>query len=152
MNQINVGDMAPDFSLKDQNGVEIKLSDLLGKRVLLSWHPLAWTGICKVQMLTLEVKKGQFDKLNTVALGLSIDHQFTKQAWADAIGIKETSLLCDFWPTGEVAKKYGQFIIKLGFSGRANIIVDEKGKVAWIKVYELSSVPDIEEVMAKLKA
>jgi peroxiredoxin len=67
LSQINVGDMAPEFNLKDQNGVEIKLSDIPGKRVLLSWHPLAWTGICKVQMLTLEIKKGKLDKLNTVA-------------------------------------------------------------------------------------
>jgi peroxiredoxin len=150
LNQINIGDMAPDFTLKDQNGEEVKLSDFGGKRLLLSWHPLAWTGVCKVQMETLELKKAQFDKLNAVALGLSVDHQHSKKAWAEAIGIKETRLLCDFWPTGEVAKKYGQFIDKLGFSGRSNIIVDENGKIAWIKVYEILNVPDIEEVMAKL--
>jgi len=151
MNQIKVGDMAPDFALKDQNGAEVKLSDFRGKRVLLSWHPLAWTGVCKVQMETLELKKALFDTMNAIAFGLSIDHQYTKKAWADAIGIKETRLLCDFWPTGEVTRKYGQFIDKLGFSGQANVIVDEKGKIAWIKVYEILHVPDIEEVMTALK-
>jgi peroxiredoxin len=151
MNQIKVGDMAPDFALKDQNGTEVKLSDCHGKRVLLSWHPLAWTGVCKVQMETLELKKPEFDKMNVIAFGLSIDHQYTKKAWAEAIGIKDTRLLSDFWPIGEVAKKYGQFIDKLGFSGRANFIVDEKGKITWIKVYEIVHVPDIEEVMTVLK-
>lgn len=151
MSKINIGDAAPDFTLKDQNGEEVSLSDFKGKRVLLSWHPLAWTGICKVQMETLELKKDALEKMNAVALGLSIDHQFTKKAWAKAIDIEGTKLLCDFHPTGEVSQKYGQFIEKLGFSGRANVIVDEQGKIAWMKVYELSSVPDIEEVMAVLK-
>jgi len=56
-------------------------------------------------METLELKKALFDTMNAVAFGLSIDHQYTKKAWADAIGIKETRLLCDFWPTGEISRK-----------------------------------------------
>ena len=43
---INVGEPVPDFTLKDQNEKEITLSDLKGKKVLLSFHPLAWTGVC----------------------------------------------------------------------------------------------------------
>lgn len=151
MDKLKIGDVAPDFSLKDQDGIEVKLSAFRGKRVLLSWHPLAWTGVCKIQMEMLELKKAALDTVNALAFGVSIDHQYTKKAWADAIGVKETRLLADFWPTGEVARKYGLFIDKLGFSGRANIIVDENGKIAWMKVYELAQVPDIEDVMAAFK-
>ncbi|NLC39292.1 MAG: redoxin domain-containing protein, partial [Clostridiaceae bacterium] len=40
------GDKAPDFRLKDQYGEEIVLSELKGKKVLISWHPLAFTSVC----------------------------------------------------------------------------------------------------------
>jgi peroxiredoxin len=45
MKLISVGDTAPDFSLKDNNNRTVKLSDYRGKKVLLSWHPLAWTPV-----------------------------------------------------------------------------------------------------------
>ena len=67
-----VGKKAKDFILRDQNGQECRLSSFLGRRVLLSFHPLAWTPICAQQMKDLEKNKKAFDKLNTVALGLSV--------------------------------------------------------------------------------
>ena len=54
MNRIAVGDIAPDFVLKDNRVQEVRLSDYRGKKVLLSWHPLAWTGVCANQMKALE--------------------------------------------------------------------------------------------------
>ena len=54
MKRIAVGDMAPDFVLLDNRKQEVRLSDLRGKKVLLSWHPLAWTGVCANQMKALE--------------------------------------------------------------------------------------------------
>ena len=50
MKLIAVGDSAPDFILKDNHDKEIRLSDYRGKKVLLSWHPLAWTSVCTDQM------------------------------------------------------------------------------------------------------
>ncbi len=115
--------------------------------MLLSFHPLAWTPVCEIQMKTLELKKGVFEKLNTIALGLSVDSMYSKREWATYLEIENTHLLADFWPHGDVAKKYGQFIEKAGVSGRANILIDEKGKVMWMRVYEIPQVPDIEEVI-----
>lgn len=149
MKEINLktGDLAPDFCLVDQFGGNVKLSEFKGKNVLLSFHPLAFTGVCKIQMESLELKKKVFDELNTVALGLSVDSQYAKKAWAESIGIKETKLLADFWPHGEVAKMYEQFIEKAGVSGRANILIDECRKIKWIRRYEIPEIPDIEEVI-----
>ena len=148
---IRVGDMAPDFTLKDQFGNDVKLSALKGKKVLLSFHPLAWTPICELQMRALELKKSEFDKLNTVPLGLSIDSMYSKREWATFMELDQVQILADFWPHGEVAKKYGQFIDKGGVSGRVNILVDENGKVAWVKIYDIKQLPDIEEVMAAIR-
>ena len=145
------GEMAPDFTLKDQNGKDFKLADLRGKRVLLSFHPLAWTGICAKQMQSLEANKETFQSLNTVPVGISVDSVPTKKAWAEDLKIKDVRLLSDFWPHGQVAKLYGIFQEDKGFAGRANIIVDEKGKVVFSKVYEISELPDINEIIEVLK-
>ncbi len=149
--RLEKGQIAPDFSLKDQNGTEFKLSNYKGKRVLLSFHPLAWTSICAKQMQSLEANKDKFESLNTVPVGLSVDSVPTKKAWADNIGIKSIKLLADFWPHGNVAILYGIFREKDGFSERANIIVDESGKIAFSKIYELSQLPDTEEIINVIK-
>ena len=145
------GVQAPDFTLKDQNGKEFKLSDQRGKKVLLSFHPLAWTGVCARQMQALEERKGEFDALNTVAVGISVDSTPTKEAWAKDLGITATPMLADFWPHGEVARSYGVFRRQDGLAHRSNIIVDENGKIAFSKVYEMSQLPDFDEIIAEIK-
>jgi peroxiredoxin len=148
---IKGGDKAPDFSLKDQHSKEFRLSEFKGKKVLLSFHPLAWTKVCARQMQSLEKNREVFDKLNTVALGLSVDTVPSKHAWAKELGIKETRLLSDFWPHGEIAKLYGIFRAENGISERANIIVDEEQKVIFVKVYDIPQLPDIDEIINFLK-
>jgi peroxiredoxin len=145
------GDNAPDFILKDQDGKDIALSSMRGKKVLLSFHPLAFTGVCEIQMRTLELKFAALAEANTVAFGMSVDSVPCKKAWADAMGMTHTRLLADFWPHGDVAKKYGVFVESAGFSGRANIVIDENGKIAMVKVYDKPEIPDIEAVLKFLK-
>jgi len=146
-----VGENAPEFVLKDQDGKDIRLSESKSKLVLLSFHPLAWTEVCAKQMQALEKNRGTFESLGTVPLGLSIDTVPSKKAWADHLGIKAVRLLADFWPHGEVAKAYGIFRERNGFSERANIIVDRNSKIAFVKVYEISQLPDIGEIIGVLK-
>ncbi len=148
---IKAGDKAPDFSLKDQHNKELRLSEFKGKKVLLSFHPLAWTKVCARQMQSLEKNREVFDKLNTVALGLSVDTVPSKHAWAKELDIKEIRLLSDFWPHGEIAKLYGIFRAENGISERANIIVDEEQKVIFVKVYDIPQLPDIDEIINLLK-
>jgi peroxiredoxin len=147
---IKIGTVAPDFTLKDQHNQEFKLSDFRGKKVLLSWHPLAFTKICTRQMQSLEKNYKEFAKLNTVPVGMSVDTVPSKHAWAKAIRVKSLQMLSDFWPHGVVAKKFG-IMRKEGFSERANIIIDERGRVAWAKVYPIKELPDIDEVLAVLE-
>jgi peroxiredoxin len=151
MKKVKVGDNSTDFSLNDQNEEEFTLSAFKGKKVLLSFHPLAWTPVCSEQMKSLEKNKDVFDSLNTVAVGVSINTVPSKKAWARSLGIKNTRLLSDFWPHGKVAETYGIFRIKDGFSERANVIVDEKQKVVFFKIYKLGQLPDIQEVIDALK-
>lgn len=151
MKKIAVGDIAPDFVLKDNRVQDVKLSDYRGKKVLLAWHPLAWTGVCANQMKALEDNLPEFEKNNTVPLGMSIDSYPSKNAWAKELGIANVKLLADFWPHGKVAQDYGLFLEDKGFSERANVLIDEAGKVIWVKTYDIPELPDIEEILSKVR-
>jgi peroxiredoxin len=147
---IAVGDTAPDFTLKDQDGNEITLSSLRSKKVVLSWHPLAWTSVCRTQMEQLEAHRADFEAGNGVALGLSVDTVPSKKAWAEDMGIEHTRLLSDFWPHGGVARTYHIFREQNGFSERAVFIVDEAGVVRFKKIYPIKELPDIGEIITAL--
>jgi peroxiredoxin len=148
---IQSGDIAPNFSLKDQNDRTFDLLEQSGRRVLLSFHPLAWTEFCAAQMKSLEENRKALETLHTVAVGVSVDSVPCKRAWAESLEITYTRLLCDFWPHGKVAQLYGLFRDANGFAERANVIVDEKQKALFVKVYPIHSVPDIGEVIGFLK-
>jgi peroxiredoxin len=144
---IKVGEIAPDFNLKDQNGKTVKLSSFKGKKVLLSFRPLAWTPVCHDQMRALDEAYKKFEKQNAVAFGIGVDSQFSNKAWADSMSLKNTRLLADFWPHGEVSRAYGLFREQDGFSERANVVLDENQKVVFVKVYPLAELPDVDEVI-----
>jgi peroxiredoxin len=143
---IAVGVKAPEFALKDQNGKTVKLSAFKGKKVLLSFKPLAWTSVCHDQIRLLEENHFLFDEWNTVALGLGVDSVPSNKAWAKSMNVENTRLLSDFWPHGEIAQKYGVFRENDGFSERANIIIDEGQMVVFAKIYPTSQLPDFEEI------
>lgn len=145
--KLKVGDKAEGFDLRDQNGEEFSLSHFKGKRVVLSFHPLAWTSVCAEQMKSLERNRKAFESLDITAVGISVDSVPSKKAWADYLGLKTTRLLSDFWPHGKVAQVYGIFRSMDGFSERANIIVDESQNIIFLKVYPIADLPDISEIL-----
>lgn len=151
MPRIKLGEKFQDFTLKNQDGKEINTQGLEDKKLLLSFHPLAWTGICTKQMKALDENYDAFEKLNTIPLGLSVDTSASKKAWAESMKIKELDLLADFWPHGEIADKLGIFIDKFGFSERANIILDEDRKAVFVKVYPIKELPDVKELLKFLE-
>jgi len=144
---LSVGDPAPGFTLLNQFEKKVTPMTLEGTKTLLSFHPLAWTSVCEIQMRTLELKHSVFEELGVLAYGISVDSVPAKKAWAEAIGISETNLLADFWPHGEIAEKYGLFIKEKGISGRANVLIGTDHTIEWVREYEILQVPDIEEVI-----
>jgi peroxiredoxin len=148
---LHIGDQAPEFELRSHRGGTVRLSDFRGKKnVVIAFHPLAFTPVCEAQMCGYESNLPRFEAEGATVLGISIDAQPAKQAWAKAIGPISYDLLSDFHPHGEVAQKYGVFRPKEGFSERAIFVVDKDGKIAWSKVYQIPEQPKNDEVFEAL--
>ena len=148
---LTAGQEAPDFALRSHKGGTVKLSDFRGKKnVVLAFHPLAFTPVCANQMRGYESDLAEFEKAGAAVLGISIDAQPAKAAWAQTLDTISYDLLSDFHPHGEVAKKYGVFREKEGFSERAVFIVDKAGKVAWARKYEIPEHPDNNDLLEAL--
>lgn len=139
-----------DFTLKDQHDKDINLADFKGKKMLLSFHPLAWTSVCNAQMQDLEARYDQFMAKGITPFGLSIDHQFCKKAWADFLGVKKLQLLADFWPHGALAESLGCFIQKAGMSGRQNYLIGPDGEVLWTVRHEIKERPDFDRILKEI--
>ena len=148
---IAVGQTAPDFTQKNQYDKEVKLSDFKGKKnVVLMFYPLDWSPTCTQEHVCFVNDMKKFDTLDAEVLGLSVDSAWSHKAYAEKMGIKY-SLLADFQPRGAVAEKYGVFLPDKGITGRAIVIVNKDGKVAWVKNYDIPVVPDVTEVASALQ-
>ena len=146
-----VGETAPDFVMKDQDGKEVKLSDYRGsKNVLLAFFPLAFTPVCSCQIPQYKEDIQKFSDLNTQVLAVSVDSVPAHKAWTDQMGGINYPVLSDFYPHGEVAKKYG-VLREQGFSERALFVIDKKGVVRFSQVHELKLQPDNNIILNEIK-
>ena len=147
---IAVGQKAPDFMLPNQDKKEVKLSDFAGnKNVVLMFYPLDWSPVCTNEHACVVNDMKAFETLDAEVLGVSVDSVWSHKAFADKMGIKY-SLLADFHPKGAMSEKYGVYLADKGITGRAIVIVNKAGNVAWSKNYDIPVVPDIKEVAAAL--
>src|SRR5215831_10478505 len=148
---IRIGQTAPDFTLQNQNKEEVKLSSFLGKKnVVIVFYPLDWSPVCTNEHACFVNDMKSFETLDAEVLGVSVDSVWSHKAYAEKMGIRY-SLLADFQPRGAMAEKYGVFLADKGITGRAIVIVNKDGKVAWIKNYDIPVVPDLNEVAAALQ-
>lgn len=81
--------------------------------------------------------------MNTQVLGISVDSEPCLNAWAESLGGITFPLLSDFWPHGEVAKRYG-VLREEGHSERAIFILDKKGVIRYIDIHDIDKQPENE--------
>ena len=126
---VKVGDEAPDFTLKDQNGNDVTLSSFRGdKNVVLVFYPFTFTGVCEGELCSLRDDIGAFETNAAQVIALSCDTRHAQAQWAAREGFT-FPVLSDFWPHGAVAQAYGVFNEALGCANRATFVIDKAGKV-----------------------
>ena len=123
-----VGQDAPDFTLRDQDGKKVTLSELRGQTVVLVFYPLDWSPVCTDQLNLYQDAMGDFKKQGASLYGVSVDSAFSHKAFQDHLGI-QFPLLADFEPKGEVARKYDMYYEDHGTNKRGFVVVDADGKV-----------------------
>ena len=155
---INVGDQAPDFTLKSKSGDDmndISLSDYRdNKNVVILFFPLAYTGVCTEEMCSVSAGLADYDALDAQVWGISVDSPFAQEAWANENDIT-IPLLSDF--NKEVSAAYGsQFEDLIGFKGvakRSAFVVDKSGVVRFASVSDdPTELPDFDAIKACLQA
>jgi peroxiredoxin len=147
---IAVGQKAPDFTLKDQNQKDIKLSDFQGKNVVLAFYPLDWSPVCSNEHACFTNDLKDFENLNAQVLGISVDSVWSHKAFAEKLGIRYP-LLADFHPRGAVASQFGLYLADKGITNRATVIVDKHGVVRYVQVYDIPTQRSNADLVAELK-
>ncbi|QEN13742.1 peroxiredoxin [Mycolicibacterium sp. ELW1] len=139
---VGVGSDAPDFTLKDQNGQPVTLSDFRGaKNVLLVFFPLAFTGICQGELDYVRDHLNEFDNDDTATLTISVGPPPTHKVWATQSNFS-FPVLSDFWPHGAVAQAYGVFNAAAGFANRGTFAIDRGGVIRFAECKEPGEARD----------
>jgi mycoredoxin-dependent peroxiredoxin len=145
-----VGELAPDFELRDQHGTPVRLSDLRGARnVVLVFYPFAFSGVCSGEMRALRDSFPEVARPDVELLAVSADTVFALRTWADDQGFS-FALLSDFWPHGAVARSYGVFDENMGAATRGTFILDKAGVVRWKVVNPIPQARDVADYQQAL--
>ena len=106
-------------------------------------------------MPAFQADLGRFAALNAQVVGISTDSVPCHVAYQESLGGLTYPLASDNWPYAQTGKAYGVFpaaeVPHLGINERAVFVVDEGGKIAWVKVYALDEQPDNAEILEALR-
>ena len=145
-----IGSTAPDFKTKNQHGEEVSLSSFKGKKnVVLLFYPFAFSGVCTGELCGLRDDLGAFENEKVQLLAVSTDPMWSLRAFSEKEGYK-FPLLSDFYPHGEIAKKYGVFEETRGCAVRGTFIIDKEGVIRWSIVNGLPDARNLAEYKSAL--
>jgi peroxiredoxin len=152
---LQVGDKAPDFKLFSSELKEVSLGDFKGKKVVLQFFPMAFTGTCTEQLCTMRDSFGFYEGMNADVLGISVDSPFTLAKFKEE-QFYQFPLLSDF--NKEASQSYGafydEFVFNLkGVSKRAAFVIDEEGIITYVQVLEnAGDLPDFDAIKQVVQA
>ena len=126
---IEVGTKAPDFSLPDQEGNQVSLSDFAGSKLLLVFYPLDFSPVCTDQLGLYQEVLGEIEAKGATLVGISVDSSYCHRAFREQVNLT-MPLLADFNPKGEVSRAYDAWIDGAGVSNRALVLIED-GTVKW---------------------
>lgn len=127
--QIQVGQPAPDFTLRDEQNQEVKLSDLRGQKVVLMFYPLDFSPICEGEFCEVRDRWSDWEGTGATVFGISRDSVWAHKAWKEQQGFKHR-LLADM--NGAVARLFGAWNEERGIANRRTIVIDKNGVIVAI--------------------
>ena len=131
---VEVGSVAPDFTLPDSDRAPFTLSEFRGRKaVLVVFYPFAFSGTCTTELCALRDDLASFQNEQVQVVAVSTDPAPTLKAWASAQGY-DFPLLSDFWPHGELAKTYGVFHEQGGMAVRGTFLIGTDGVVKFAEI------------------
>ncbi len=145
----DVGDPAPDFELPSTDNTTVRLSDLRGEVVVLLFYPAAFSPVCSAEHPVCSAELPAFAMHGARLFGISTDNTWALKAFASELNL-HYPLLSDFWPHGEVSKRYGMFRPE-GTSSRATVIIDAEGIIRYRKVIPILEQRDVKELLEAVK-
>jgi mycoredoxin-dependent peroxiredoxin len=150
LTEIRSGDLAPDFTLRDQFGQDVTLSEFRGRKaVAIFFYPFAFSGVCTGELSGIRDRLDEFLTFDTEIVAISCDPTYSLRAFSDADGLN-FPLLSDFWPHAAVTKAYGAFDEERGCPTRSSFLVDREGTVRWTVHNERSEARDLDEHLGQL--
>lgn len=152
---LKVGDKAPDFTLFSSDLKEVSLSDYKGKKLVVHFFPMAFTGVCTTQLCTMRDSFGYYQGMNAEVVGISVDSPFTLAKFKEEQSY-QFPLLSDF--NKEISQAYGSFyedfVFNLkGVAKRSAFVIDEEGKIIHAEVLEdAGNMPDFDAIKKAVEA
>lgn len=161
-----IGEAAPDFELPALvAGVRqpLRLSAYRGlKSVALAFYPFNWQETSAAQLKSYQAERPRVLASNAEIVTITVDSIMNTTAWEREIGPLEFPMCSDFWPHGEVCRRYG--VLRkadqksgansdetVGASERAVVILDRRGSIIFRKTYASDQVAPVEEILAVLE-
>lgn len=157
-NYIQIGDKAPDFSsiaVYEQEFMQIKLSNYVGKYVILIFYPLDFTFVCPTELVAFSDVYDRFQELNTEVLAISVDSEYSHLAWSQidrdsgGVGLLRYPLISDL--TKEISASYN-VLTSSGKSQRALFIIDSEGTIQHAFINNLDVGRSVNETIRVLQA
>ena len=149
MGKVNIGDMAPDFELKDKDGNLVKLSDFRGeKSVVVYFYPKDETPGCTAQACSFRDSYQDFTDAGAEVIGISSDGSSSHSGFAENHRLPFI-LLSDL--SGKVRKAYGAYDLLGLIPGRVTFVIDKQGKIIHKFDSQLSPTKHIEESLNAIK-
>jgi len=149
---LRIGGEAPDFTLRDQFGQDVTLSEFRGRKaVALMFYPFAFSGVCTGELSGVRDRLDEFLSFDTEVLAISCDPVYSLRAFAEAEGLN-FPLLADFWPHGAVSTAYEVFDEVKGVPRRSSYVIDSEGLVRWSVHNANPDGRDLDEHLRELHA
>ncbi len=152
---LQVGDKAPDFTLRNSEKEQVSLKQFRGKNTIILFFPMAFTGVCTKELCAMRDSIADYEKLDAQILAISVDSVFSLGKWKEEQNFN-FPLLSDFNKT--VSKKYDtiykDFVFEMkGVSKRSAFVVDGAGIIRYAEVLEnAGEIPNFDAVKQTLQS